>query len=527
MNGKRDQSLIKSFTLFIVLSILAFSCFAGWGEELRYVETSRPDLLNPIDGSRNVIGVRLLQLIFRGMIGQNRQGEWVPEMALALPVLDPEAQEMTLTLKDGLQWPDGQPITAEDVVHSFSIYTDERSRYGSVNIFELFEGVEAVDQKTVRFKLTQGDPRAISRSGFFIVPKHRVGEDTYIASESEFNRQPMGAGPYQVVEIEPNRIELGINSRYYRPASQIDNVQLIVNADENIQHSLLLSGFVDMDPVVRPQDLAELQANLDTRVVPYDSQSWYGFAYNCKNRFLQFKEFRQALSHAFNAEDALQASFQGQGLLVSGPYTASSFCYNPEVNPYPYDPQKTGEMLNSLGFIDMKGDGVREQDGKLLRLRMVLSKGMSQDNKNICVNFAQQLGAQKIKIDIDWQEENAWYKKVFFDHDYDITFVSWKFDEGSNIYPLFSKTEQGPGLYNITQFEHDEIQEYLERFRETRDDAERAEIGQHLHEMLQEQAPYTFLWTLEHNSAYRSDLLSRVIIHPFYFFTYIEEWELY
>jgi peptide/nickel transport system substrate-binding protein len=527
MNGKRDPKLRKSSTFLIAFGILVLSCFSGWGAQLRYVETSRPDLLNPIDGSRNVVGVRLLQLIFRGMIGQDRRGEWVPEMALALPVLDTEAREMTINLKDGLQWPDGQPITAEDVVHSFRIYTDKRSRYGSINIFELFEQVEAVDQNTVRFKLTEGDPRAISRSGFFIVPKHKIGEDTFLAPENNFNREPMGAGPYQVVRVEPNRIQLGPNSRYYKPAPPIDDVQLIVNADENIQHSLLLSGFVDMDPVVRPQDLPGLQASLDVGVIPYDSQSWYGFAYNCKNDFLKFKEFRQALSYAFHADDALQASFQGQGLLVSGPYTPSSFCFNPEVNPYPYEPQKTGEMLDRLGFIDIKGEGIREQDGKPLRLRMVLSKGMSQDNKDICANFAQQLGAQKIKVDIDWQEENAWYKKVFFDHDYDITFVSWKFDEGSNIYPLFSKTEQGPGQYNITQFEHDGIQEYLERFRETKDDGERAELGQRLHEMLHEQAPYTFLWTLEHNSAYRSDLLSRVIIHPFYFFTFIEEWELY
>ena len=217
MNGKRDPKLRKSSTFLIAFGILVLSCFSGWGAQLRYVETSRPDLLNPIDGSRNVIGVRLLQLVFRGMIGQDRRGEWVPEMALALPVLDTEAREMTINLKDGLQWPDGQPITAEDVVHSFRIYTDKRSRYGSINIFELFEQVEAVDQNTVRFKLTEGDPRAISRSGFFIVPKHKIGEDTFLAPENNFNREPMGAGPYQVVRVEPNRIQLGPNSRYTNP----------------------------------------------------------------------------------------------------------------------------------------------------------------------------------------------------------------------------------------------------------------------------------------------------------------------
>ena len=499
---------------------------AGWGGELRYIETGKPDLLNPIDGSRNVIGVRLLQLIFRGLVGQNEQGEWIPEMALKLPEFDEQAEEMIVELREGLLWPDGQPITAEDVVHSFRIYRDERSRYGNVNILEVFADIEAVDDKTVRFKLKRGDRRVLSRIDFFIIPKHQVGEDTYIAPGDSVNIKPMGAGPYQIVDLEDNRIEFGLNPKYYNPPPGIDILQLIVNSDENVHLTLLLSGHVDLDPVVRPQDLPQLEASIDTEVLPYDSQSWYGFAYNCKNEFLKFKDLRIALTVAFNRREALAANFLGRGTLISGPYTISSFCYNPEVRGYPYDPKMTDDILDEMGFIDTDGDQIRDYEGEPFRLEMVLSRNISQANKNVCEDFVNQMKAHQIVVDVDYQEENAWYERVFFERDYDITFVSWKFDEGSNIYPLFSQTEQDSGFYNIVQFEHDEIQENLERFRNSTDDTERTEVGKHLHELLHQECPYTFLWTLEHSSAYRADNVRKIRVHPFYFFTYIDQWEL-
>ena len=84
----------------------------------------------------------------------------------------------------------------------------------------------------------------------------------------------------------------------------------------------------------------------------------------------------------------------------------------------------------------------------------------------------------------------------------------------------------GPGLYNIVQFDHDEVQEQLDRFRKTGDDSKRVEIGKSLHQLLHEETPYTFLWTLERSAAYRADNIRRIYLDNFYFFTHIDQWEL-
>lgn len=504
---------------------LGWACPCGGGE-LRYVETTRPELLNPVDGARNVVGMRLLALVYRGLVGQDEDGEWIPELASSLPTYDEDEKSLTFKMRPGLQWPGGQPVVSKDVVHSYQVYVDERSLYGNANLFEVIDTVEAVDEMTVRFKLRSGYERALSRTGFFVMPTQLIGEDTVIGPDSRINAEPQGGGPFVPTDLDDNRVGLDRNPYYHGRVPQIERVELTVNPDDNVHLQLLMAGFVDLDPVVRPHDLPQLETAVDVQVRPYSSQSWYGFAYNCSAGVLQLREVRQAFSIAFNRRDALDANYLGRGTLVSGPFTNASFCYNPGVKPYPYNPEMAGTVLDELGLLDADRDGWREFENEPIVLQMVLSKAMSQANKNVCEDFAKQLGAHRIKVDVNYQDERVWYEKVFIDRAYDITFVSWKFDDASNIFPLFSETQREPGLYNIVQFSHAEVETYLERFRATEDDAERASVGKRLHELLRRECPYTFLWTLDHSSAYRTDTLKRIRIQPFFFFSYIDEWEL-
>jgi peptide/nickel transport system substrate-binding protein len=521
------MSNMRSTCFLVLVSLLLFNNANRLvAQEIKYIETGMPNLLNPIDGSREIIGVRILQLLYRGMIARDRMGDWQPVLALDDPVFDEESMTLTFHLKEGLLWSDGQPITAQDVVHSYEIYMDPRSNYGNVDIFENFDGVVAEDDYTVSFHLKKADIRSKVRAGFFIMPHHLVGDSTYISPENDYNRILTGAGPYVIDKMDGNHIEFKVNPSYYKAPPAIRAMQMIVNPDENIHNSLLQAGFIDLDPVIRPRDIPVYDADFNVDLYPYDSKAWYGFAYNCKKGILRFREVRQAFSMAFNRVESLNSTFQGKGGLISGPFTPSSQYFNPNIRPYPYEPGYIGTLLDSLEIVDTDGDGFREFNGETLVLRMVLSRSMSQDNKDVCADFAQQLKSHRIKVEVDFQEQKAWYEKIFYERDYDITFVQWEFDDGGNIYPLFSRTQQGPGMYNIIQFEHDEIEGLLDRFRNTTDDSERTEVGKRLHELLNFECPYTFLWTLTSNSAYRNDTIRRINPDSFYFFSFIDEWLL-
>ncbi|NKB72667.1 MAG: hypothetical protein GKR89_36820 [Candidatus Latescibacteria bacterium] len=501
-----------------------------WGVRLRYVETSKPLLLNPVNASISVSGMRISSLLYRGLIGQNSLGELSPDLAHDLPIFQPpDSSVVILKLKDGLRWPDGTPITAQDVVHSFALYRDERSNYTNANVYEPIDSVTVVgepDGKTVRFKFNQVDKSSPARLSFYIVPAHLVGDDSYLPPTHAFNKNPVGAGPYLVETISDNEVVFTLNQQYFKPPPPFEAIHLQVNADDSNHARLLQADIYELDPVVRVKDLPALEANPIIKIKDYNTQSWYGFAYNCQHELLQYKEVRQALSMAFNKEMSFKSEFSSKGSLVSGPYTLSSFCFNPSVPNYQYNPSKVKEILEGVGFVDSDGNGYRDWDGDEIRFRIVLSRAMSQSDKDVCADFGKQLKALSIGVDFDWRDENSWYEKVVIRRDYDITFVSWKFDEGSNIYSLFSKETIGPGKNNIVQFENDLIESYLDDFLGSQDLSKRAEIGKQLHKLIRDEAPYNFLWTLNGNAAFNTEVLKNIEVHPFRFFTHIDEWVL-
>ena len=170
--------ILQAMTISLIFCLLT----NGYGQTLKtlkYIETDKPELLNPLDGSKNIIGVRILELIFRGLITQNKEGDWVHELAAQVPNFKPADKELVVHLQEGVQWPDGIRLTAHDVVFSYQVYMDEDNRYGNRNILEVFDSVKAIDDRTIRFVLKQSDRRAISRMGFHLMPKHLL-RDTFL-----------------------------------------------------------------------------------------------------------------------------------------------------------------------------------------------------------------------------------------------------------------------------------------------------------------------------------------------------------
>jgi len=393
-------------TLFCSL-IMAESLWA----QLKYIEVERPDVLTPIAAERTEIGVRIIELLFEGLISQDRMGDWVSELATSVPELGSGAMEMIVHIKEDARWPDGRSITAHDVVFSFQVYIDENNNYANRNIFEVFNRVEVVDQKTVRFVLRRSDRRAVVRTGFHLLPKHLL-PGTYIPETHGFSHRPMGAGPYKVTQSEENLMHFEINDNYHKSPPSIKEIDLVVNQVEDVHLTMLASGLINLDPVVRPQDVPIILANSNTEPSPYDSKTWFGFAYNFRNQFLRFKEVRQALTYLFDRKDALNSEFGNYGSVISGPYTSSSPYFNSDVVPREYDEIMGEQLLERAGFIDTDGDGIKDFQGKKVSFTMLLYLNMSQANKNVCTNFIQQLKTHGIEVIVDSLYHGSLMKRV-------------------------------------------------------------------------------------------------------------------
>ena len=111
----------------------------------------------------------------------------------------------------------------------------------------------------------------------------------------------------------------------------------------------------------------------------------------------------------------------------------------------------------------------------------------------------------------------------FGEQDFDIVIAAWVFDDSADISSLFHSSEIGPWGNNFISYSSPQIDSLIVESKNTLDREKRRVINQRLHKILAEECPYTFLWSLNNYAAVHKKL-RKVEIHPFKFFSYVDEW---
>jgi len=135
-------------------------------------------------------------------------------------------------------------------------------------------------------------------------------------------------------------------------------------------------------------------------------------------------------------------------------------------------------------------------------------------------NYLKNIG---VDIRVEFKEWQAWKEDVFLEHDYDIVFASWVFDDSADISSLFHSGEIGPWKNNFIGYSNPEVDGLINDSKLTLDHEKRRTINRKLHALLAEENPYTFLWTLTNYAGYHKKM-RRVAIHPYKFFSYADDW---
>ena len=277
-----------------------------------------------------------------------------------------DGMEVTYHLKPDLFWADGVPVTAKDVVFT---YTTSLMFGPSRTI----EKAEATDDHTVKFTLrtTQYDYARIANSfaAQAILSEHIEGPVVAAArtpleygEKSNFNRHPenpgLWLGPYMVQEFRPNeQIILVPNPHWHgtKPGFQKVVMRLIENT--SALQANLLSGDVDtvatgnlgitLDQILSLTKTASAKFDFDFQPSP---NSYEHLAVNLDNPLLADKRVRHAMSMAVDRKTIVTRLFEGKFEPALGFKHPSQFGYDPSVKTWPYDPKAAKALLAEAGF---------------------------------------------------------------------------------------------------------------------------------------------------------------------------------
>lgn len=326
--------------------------------ELRIGVQGLPPNLDPHQQLSNV-GTRVTYSIFdylveRDFLSGPTPGtgfELVPMIAQAWRRIDDLTVEFTL--REDVLFHNGDPLTAEDVVFTFERFLNDppESLLEPRAYFSTVTAVEAVDQYTVRFTTAYPDPvfeKRISSWGGWIIPKayyQQTGIDG-------FARQPVGTGPYRVVEFQADdHLTLEPFDEYFGGRPTASRIVFRVIPEIQARVTALVNGEVDLITNVPPDQLAVLQGVPDVEVRSVPLANCHVLRYNCRRPELADKRIRQALNLAIDRQLLVDALWNGQAVLMrSHQFEDYGPLYDPDRPYLPYDPDRARALLREAGY---------------------------------------------------------------------------------------------------------------------------------------------------------------------------------
>jgi peptide/nickel transport system substrate-binding protein len=263
----------------------------------------------------------------------------------------PDGRVYEFTLRRGLKFHNGDPLTAEDVKFSFERYKGAGAKELQAHV----QQVEVVDPLTVRFQLKEPWPDFMTFYGTtataagIVVPKKYL---TQVGDEG-FRKHPIGAGPYKFVSQQPGiEVVLEAYPGYWRRVPNVRRLVMKSVPEATARAVMLKSGEADISYVLDGPDAEEIQRDPRMQLIAsrHASIFWIEFAeqWDPKSPWHD-QRLRLAVNHALDRRRINEAACLGfcppAGVIVP---RVMDFAL--QVEAPTYDPQKAKQLLAQAGY---------------------------------------------------------------------------------------------------------------------------------------------------------------------------------
>ncbi|MBD2066919.1 ABC transporter substrate-binding protein [Leptolyngbya sp. FACHB-671] len=488
--------------------------------------------------------------IYEGLITENGlTGEIEPALAESWEVSE-DAQRIVFTLREGLQWSDGAPLTADDVVFTYNeLYFNEDIPTSIRDVLRIGQAgvlptVQKLDQR--RVEVTSPEPFAplLRSMSLYILPAHSLrelvttknseGEPLFISALGTDTdlAELVGSGPYQIVSYTTSqRIIFRRNPNYWRRDSQ-GNPQpyierIVWQIVESTDNSLVQFRSGGLDLLSLQPDYFSLLKREEQRGDftiyeggPAPGTSFFAFNLNqgkrngvslvdpVKSRWFNTVEFRQAVAHAIDRQKMINNTFQGLGQLQDSPISVQSpyFISSEEGLPvYDYNLDKSRELLLNAGFQYNAEGQLLDAEGNRVRFTMITNSG-NKVREAMGAQIKQDLSRIGIQVDFAPLAFNTLLNKLNSDLNWECYLLGltggvepngganvWLTEGRSHRFNQASQPGQPPIEGRVVADWEKQIEQLYIRGAQTVDEAERRAIYAESQIITQQYLPFIYL----------------------------------
>lgn len=395
--------------------------------------------------------------VVEGLVTNDEQMRVVPLLAAEIPTLEnggvvlrPDGgMDVTWKLRPGITWHDGTPHTSADVKFTVDAINKGDWKPESVDGFDRIASVDTPDSLTavVHYKELYAPYQLQFVRG--TLPKHLLaGRDLNTAND--YNRAPLGTGPYRVKEWKTGQyVLLEAVPRYWqtgRPA-QIRQLLFRFLPNTTTRINLLKSGEVHMVALLPWDQVRGLRDVPGLRLNKVVGNGYEHVTLN-QRHFPAFADtrVRQALAHAVDRPLLVKTILDGQVEVVNGPIQPLSPAYEPNVPRYAYDTAAANRLLDEAGW-PRGADGIRAKGGSRLAFTLITQSGFA-----IRESVSQSLQQAFRAIGVDMQIrllDGTSISSVWFKGEFDAMLHWWQMGADPELTLFFAHDRVPPAGRNI------------------------------------------------------------------------------
>ncbi len=424
--------------------------------------------------------------------------------------LSPDATRLRLTLREGVTFHNGDAFDAEALKAHFDRMKGEVKGSQSALIATYYQDTEVIDENTVELVFSKPAPDVLidlAAPGAAITNAAAVAE-----LGDDAGQNPIGTGPFVFEEwVEGSHISMVRNPDWTWGAfsfygttgpARVERLTFRFIPDDQTRTSALSTGeiqFLDLVPFQNIAPLEELdgitvegfslpglpQVNFISPAIPPTSDI----------------RVRQAILHAVNQEEIVDLVFFGRAPRAYGPLSSDFSEYDPIVETYyPYDPERSAELLDEAGWT-LGDDGIRRKDGEALSARIIENRSW-----NPWVTLLQdQLGKIGFDAEVITLEGGGYYQDTG-ETIYELASMGDVFASPASLRRDFHSSSIGPGNINVGHIDDPRLDELLDSASEETNLGVRAETLSEVQRYIMDQAYIVPIIELHFFTAFSDDL---------------------
>ncbi len=407
----------------------------------------------------------------------------IKDTGLARLDVDTDNNKVTVTIQGDYKWSDGTPLTADDLIYSYEIighpdYTGIRYDADMQNIVGMVEyhegadsisGITKVNDKTIEIQFKKLSP-AIYYGGdglwSYAAPKHQLASIPVknLLQSDAVRKNPVTLGAFKYDNIvNGESVRYVANEHYFKGKPKLEKVVLQVVPPTSAAEAIRAGQYdIALSYPANQYDGVKDLTNIDVLGRPELAYSYLGFklgkydtaqGINIMNENAKMNDpgLRKAIAYAMDIETVANRFYQGLRSRATSliPPVFTSF-YDAEFNGYTYDPQRAKQILDDAGYVDVDGDGIREdKNGQPLVIHLAAMAGSDTDEA-ITEYYRQNWEAVGLNVELTTGrliEFNAFYDKLEADDpEIDMYMAAW--GTGTNPSPTGLYGEEAPFNYS-------------------------------------------------------------------------------